>query len=612
MMPHPMRLLAPGEAPIIARQHEVDAARALMAHHAPGTPGASSAPGRSAASEVAAPAMPFIGSIASYTPGQRICIERQLTLDEDLHLADHHFVPARPHKPLSACYPVLPMTFSLEIMAEAAACLAPGLGLTAIEQVNAVRWIALADSDSLALRIEARVEQVDALRHSCRIAVAIHPAGSAQPAISAALVFGRHYQLSLRPSFKPLAGAATLNAADIYARRQLFHGPALRCLDGSVTVGAEGAGGTLLVRAPDRLFRSTRTPQLLTDPALMDGVGQLIGIWAMRQQQRITFPIGVGKLEYYGATPAPGSRVPIRIQTRISGKLLNTEVEIGDGAGHVWLRIHDWKSWQFRWDARLLEFRRRPARQLLSVAAPLPPALAGSALVCRRMDGHSIADFDRALLARHYLHQDEMASFHGKESLPMRQLQWLLGRIAAKDAVRAWCARAGGDAIQEGPDNSVDMLHPAAFALENDGNGQPYVSCWPLPCAPPQISIAHCEQRAVAVAHGSAVGIDIERIVPRDAAFQAGFSSAAERALLPGGPTDESITRLWCAKEVLGKLMGTGVAQSPLHYAAMRREAGSGDAGGLLMRHAGSGRVANVASLRDGDFIYALAADAGR
>ena len=58
-----------------------------------------------------------------------------MTLDEDLHLADHAFVHAPGVKPLFACLPVVPMTLSLEILAEAAACLAPGYGLIGFEEV---------------------------------------------------------------------------------------------------------------------------------------------------------------------------------------------------------------------------------------------------------------------------------------------------------------------------------------------------------------------------------------------------------------------------------------------------------------------------------------------
>lgn len=595
---------------------------------------------RDAVHTAAAPRMPFIGRIASHQPGRHIVVERALTLARDLHLADHHFVPARPFKPLAACYPVLPLTFSLEAMAEVAACLAPGMGLTGFADVSAARWIALADAEGMDLHIEARLVRADEEKQSARLAATIRVAGDPRPAISATLLFGRHYVLGLHPAFASLApageGPVTLDAADIYASRQLFHGATLRCLEGAVSVGGQGAAATLVVRAPERLFAGDAAPLLLTDPALMDGVGQLIGIWAMQSRQRVTFPIGVGRLEYYAATPPPGSRVPIRIQTTVQGKLLSTDVEIGDGAGGVWLRVRDWKSWQFQWDGRLLAFRRQPRRHLLSMPLAVPAALALTGMVpeggagrhtaaimpatpvWQSMEASAVADFDRALLARHYLHMDEMAAFEAKAAQPARQLEWLLGRIAAKDAARRWAADAiaGTDTDADADADArvaadAELAHPASFSIENDASGRPRLRQWPLACVAPCISIAHSGGRALAAAHRGPIGVDIERVAPRGAPWADAFSGADERRWGPAAGTDASadewLTRLWCAKEALGKLLGTAVRPSPHAFVAVGRDAD----GSLLMRQRDSGRMARVACWRDGEFICALGLESG-
>lgn len=544
--------------------------------------------------------LPFVERVASHQPLRHIVVERTLSLARDLHLADHHFVPARPHKPLAECYPVLPLTFSLEAMAEVAACLAPGMGLTGFEQVGAARWIALADRAELPLRIEARLAQQDDAGAGKRLAVTIRAGDDARPAISATVLFGHRYRIGLRPGFAPLSADLGLDSADIYASRQMFHGPRLRCLDGEIALGARGAVGTLLARAPDGLFAAAPAPQLLTDPALLDGIGQLVGIWAMRRRQRVTFPIGLDRLEYYAATPPPGARLPLRIDTTVLGKLLSTEVEIGDGAGGVWLRIAGWKSWQFLWEPRLLAFRRRPGAHLLSVEQAWPAALAadadsgGKPPVWQLMDAAAVADFDRTLLARHYLRREEMAGFEAKAAQPPRQLEWLLGRIAAKDAARRWAAGDG-----------AELLHPVTFAIDNDAAGRPRVTHWPLASPPPQLSIAHSHGRALAAAHYDAIGVDVEAIAPRDAACVDAFSDRRERRWLPSGDgvdADEWLTRLWCAKEVLGKLLGTAVRPSPLAFAAVGRDADDC----LLMRRQPGGAGARVAAVRDGAFIYAV------
>jgi phosphopantetheinyl transferase len=598
-MANPEDPFAPGGKPFVGRVHEVSAAQELE-YALPQTATATNEAHRAKPERhEEARALPFIGEVVSYLPGASIITERRLTLKEDLHLADHHFVHAAGIKPLAACFPVVPMTVSLEVMAEAAACLAPGYGLIGFESVTAARWIALVDTDEITLRVEAKLEQFDPLHDTYRIGVAVFVKGEPAPSTRARLLFSKHYQLGLSFGFDELVVRSTLDASQIYSQRHLFHGPRFQCLAGSIALGEQGAEAELLVRSPEDMFRSTRCPQLLTDPALLDTVGQLIGIWSM-QQERITFPIGVGKIELYGPTPAPGTRVRMRVE--ISGshlKMLNADVEIADGAGDVWLRIKDWKSWQFKWDRRLIDFRRMPTRYLLSdtLAVTLAPCGSLPGPVCQRLTTERLAGFEPALLARHYLHMEEMAAFSGKSATPPRQLQWLLGRIAAKDAVRAWSARQRG---------AEETLHPAAFAIEYDARGQPRVAKWPDGGLPiPAVSIAHCENQAIALAHGDAAGVDLERIAGRGADFLKAISSEEERGLLAafsGAGLDEWVTRLWCAKEALGKQMGTGVNEAPQRFEA--RAIGADHS--LRMRHRGSGAQSLVTTMRDGDFIIAF------
>lgn len=582
----PERLLVPGEAPLIARLHEVDSARELDS---------AARRGGEAAPASDENVLPFVGEILHHVPGSAISVGRRLRLAEDRYLGDHHFVHAPGVKPLSACLPVVPMTVSLEIMAQVAACLAPGHGLIGFGKVTAARWIALTDTDTAALRIEARLEQADTAQQTCRLAVAVFADGEAQPSISATLLFGKRYQLGLSFRVAQPAAGQSLDGAQLYAQRQLFHGPRFQCLDGAIALSPEGAAAQLLVRAPLDWFASTRQPQLLTDPALLDGVGQLMAIWAM-QRERAAFPVGLGKLELYGPTPAPGTRVPIRIAVSAgTSKMLSADVEIEDGAGAIWMRIKDWKSWQFQWDQRLLAFRRLPTHYLLSDTQALPTPVPGP--LCQRLTAQRIAGFDRALLARHYLQGSEMAQFAALSRAPARQLQWLLGRIAAKDAARAWLARRAG---------SEAMLHPAAFSIENDAQGQPRVAGWPGAGAPvPALSIAHCDEQAIALADQAAAGIDIERIAEHDTAFLHTISTESERALLApfsGAARQQWITRLWCAKEVLGKLMGIGINQTPHHFEAQAL----GADGRIPMLHHGSGRRAHVTTVHDGNFMIAF------
>lgn len=448
--------LAPGAIPLVGRMFEAAAAQQL-------------------AGVRAGSALPFVGAVLACRSGASITVERRLTLDEDLFLADHNFVDAASVKPLADCFPVVPMTVSLEIMAETAACLAPGYGLTGFDDVVARRWIAVVDGGALALRVAGRVLEHDTARQTARVAVQVYAGDVRAPAIEASLSFGAEYAAEPPPQTCAVYACEQLDAARLYAQRHLFHGGRFQRLHGTVRVGPEGACAELRVLPAQDWFASQPSPQMLLDPALLDTVGQLIAVWSM-QQGSAAFPIGLGRLDLFGPTPAPGTLVPASIH--ITGrqlKMLSADVEIGDGAGGVWLRISGWKSWQFNWARQLTAFQRQPSHFLLSDRHHLPAAPAGT--VCQRLAAARVADFDLALLARHCLHPSEMAAFGAKAALPRRQQEWLLGRIVAKDAARAWSARGG-----------APFIHPASFAIENDGAGQPRVAAWPAalprPCLP--------------------------------------------------------------------------------------------------------------------------------
>lgn len=582
-MEHVNNLLARGATPFVGRMFEAHAAEAEPARE----PGPVPHPEKTAPPAAPIPALPFIGAVRAFEPHASITVTRCLTIEHDRHLADHRFVHAPGVKPLAACFPVLPMTVSLEAMAETAAFLAPGQGLVGFKDVTARRWIALDDGSALTLRIEGRVVGPGARAGHTRVAVRIFTGDTVAPAIDATVCFSSHYAAG-QAVLAPCTGPSTRDAGAFYRERHLFHGPRLQAMAGPVQVGASSASTTLLVRGTADWFAGERAPQLLTDPALLDGVGQLAAVWAM-QHGRVAFPIGLDWLELHGPTPAPGSRLPISLHiVEQQGKMLCADVEIGDGKGGLWARIGGWKCWQFEWAPRLVAFQRQPAHTLLSDAQQLPGA--SGSVSCRRLGKELLKGFDLALLARHYLHATEWPAFAAKAPVPERQREWLLGRITAKDAARAWRGGTG--------------LHPAAFAIVNDGAGQPRIAHWPAGTAAPAIAIAHTGGQAIALASNAAVGIDIEKIAARDVHCVDSFCTAHELSLLaaiPAAGRDAWTTRLWCAKEAFGKRLGIGMAGGLRQFEAQEFAPDFS----LAMRHTWTGVETRIRTMQDGELIIA-------
>lgn len=620
-MKKPDSLWESGHVPLIGRMYEVESLREIegleeredcrpdgVSGETPrdenrAAPAQAPETGRFEGESEEQPLLPFVGRIVDHLPGTSITVERTLTLDEDLHLADHAFVHAPGIKPLSACLPVVPLTMAMEILAETAACLAPGFGLIGFEDVKATRWIELADTDRLELRITAEFSQFDDERKIYRIAAAIYLPDQPAPAIHSLILFAPHYYLDLSLNFTDCGDVCvhSCNGEQIYEERHMFHGPTYQLLTGQILLHDRGIIGESLVKAPTHLFRSTRRPQLLSDPTLLDTVGQLLGIWAIEKRERQVFPIGMKKLELYRPTPPAGTRLPVRVEiTQEEIKTLSADVEIQDGAGSVYLRIKDWGAWKFRWRDRLTKFRRLPTRSPLSRPTSLP-GLAPTAVCCMVLPT-DISGFDATLLARFYLDLDEIRTFAEKRSFPQRQQQWLLGRIAAKDAARIWLAQKAG---------TEEMLHPAALAIGSDPSGQPRVAQGGSVEGLPKISISHCDKGAVALAHRQPVGVDIEPVRPRNRTFLETVATDAELRLLSGDdgglvdPTSEAITRLWCAKEAAGKLLGIGINGSPRAY---HLRAFNPD-GVIEVVHRDSLQVIAVRTIREQELIIAYAGD---
>jgi phosphopantetheinyl transferase (holo-ACP synthase) len=195
------------------------------------------------------------------------------------------------------------------------------------------------------------------------------------------------------------------------------------------------------------------------------------------------------------------------------------------------------------------------------------------------------ASVDVDELARTYLGEPEQEAFSamvGRARIP-----WLLGRVAAKDAVR--------DHLTSRAFAEVD---PTRIIVTNDGDGRPNVEVRGARFATRgvQVSIAHKQAIGVAVAARvrqpvtprgrvsdpappapNGLGIDIESVETRPASFETSILSPSERILLrddqvdrsgPWDPVDRDtwLTRLWAVKEATAKATGLGLRGRPKDF----------------------------------------------
>jgi hypothetical protein len=182
----------------------------------------------------------------------------------------------------------------------------------------------------------------------------------------------------------------------------------------------------------------------------------------------LALPQSIDRIEFLGRRPAPGAMVETKVRiTELTDRTMSADLELLH-AGAVCARITRWVDRRFDSDAPLWTSLRHPERLL--VASPVGEDFV--AVEERWSDSAS-----RELMARRFLGARERATY---ESLnPRDQRTWLLGRIAAKDAVRHRLWARG-----HGP------LFPIEVPLVDEGDRAVRVTDGPA--AGMQVAIAVC------------------------------------------------------------------------------------------------------------------------
>jgi acyl transferase domain-containing protein/phosphopantetheinyl transferase len=519
---------------------------------------------------------PFVGEVISLTAGEELVVRRTIDVEnEDLFLQDHTLggrVSAG--DPALRALPVMPLTMSMEMLAQAAAVLEPGRPVIGMRDVRGHRWMAF-DHGRLTLRLVARRQGADEIRADVRE----DPGDGAEarltgtPILEATVIFGSRYPEAPHAETLVLRGErpSTWTVDRLYGAA-MFHGPRLQGVASMNRWGEDGAEATLQVLAADRLFASDARPTLLTDPVILDAAGQVVGYWIAEHMDTgfHVFPYRVEAVHFYGPALVAPARAACRARIALVGDAqVRSTLDIVTEDGRLHARILGWEDRRFDMPRSFYELRTAPATSFLS--APWPVPLAGlpgdGGLECARMDQlpedflESGGGIWRRVLAHLVLGRAERQAWTALEGSGKRRDEWLLGRVAAKDATRRLLAGVHG----------LDLA-AADIEIDADEYGRPQpMGAWRsrLP-APPVVSIAHTRGVAIAlVGDGTryrGVGIDIEptgRL--REGFDQVAFTDGERRLLASIEPLDPAEWRLrfWCAKEAVAKALGRGLGGRP-------------------------------------------------
>jgi malonyl CoA-acyl carrier protein transacylase/phosphopantetheinyl transferase len=462
---------------------------------------------------------------------------RLLSIAAEPYLVDHCLLQAPPDAPAGESFPIVPMTGTIALLIDAAAALIPERTVVGVRGIRALRPLAV--DSPITLHLEASEKPTDGALTVVSVVLDGTPEGGERETYARATVLlADAYPAAPALREPPLTAERRpdIDARALYADRWMFHGPAYQGVTELTGIAEDGVRGVLTT--------------LAAPGALLDAAGQLLGYWVATQPDNgLVLPATIGSVSFYGPPPQPGDRFDtvVRVRSATADEAV-ADLDLRGADGALWCHITGWTDRRLEGNACTIEAFRRPATAVLAQEQP-----DGWWLLAEPWTDPVARD----LVARQYLSPDEWDGHAGRN--PRAARRWLLGRIAAKDALRSWLWAHG-----------ADPLYPAQIQIGNDAAGRPFATG--AGSDDLVLSLAHSGPFAVALVGppGAAVGIDVELV--DDAPAETALLTVAERDLLDtiaaaGSPERARwVTRFWTAKESVAKAGGTGLAGRPARF----------------------------------------------
>jgi phosphopantetheinyl transferase len=506
---------------------------------------------------------PLLGKISSQNQTNLVC-ESHFNLEKNIFLYDHTLGGE-----LSQRYseliplPVIPFTISMEILAEAALYLTGATNyVIGVYDLRGYRWLAL-DQGELILNIEAQLlPQTDA--QFFMVKVQLFQANN-QEGLNRHLVFEGMVKLAAEFTPPPAPMPFQLNepAHSQWTDEQLyqtgmFHGPRFQGVKHIRAWDKQGIEADLAVIAIDDFFANqSYQPLFQIDSGLLDAAGQLVGYWVSEQfgTDFNVFPFNVESFEQYEPPLLASSYILCRgLMKFVSERQTRSSFDFLNQDGRVIARLEGWQDRYFSVPHRYYQCRLHPQTSYLSE----PYLQAETGIICRRIEPLPEGFLDdswsiwKRVLAHLMLNQAERDFWYNLPEKGNRRTDWLLGRIATKDAIRQWCDQ-----------NYQLAFAPVDIEIFPNSEGKPIVKCPELEQRGilPQVSISHSHGYVIAavVPPNTQIGIDLQRF--SDDSLKIAFAPQ-ELALLPN-QNPESLTILWAAKKAVSKAYGTGLQGNP-------------------------------------------------
>ncbi len=501
-------------------------------------------------------------------------LNAQVCLDPNEHLfLQHHTLgePMSKSDPELRGIPFVPLTFSLELMAEAATALGGGILVARMERIRAHRWI-MAEEAQTTVHVTAKRADASSNRVEVKILAATEArAGQSgiPPAVLAEASVVLAHEYSTAPNAKDLPQSC--GQPSKWTRKQIyetvmFHGPSFQGLVSMDATGEGGTEGTLQGSTREGILRTSNHPEFLVDPVILDLGGQVFAAWAA---ERFTegfhlFPFEVEAIEIFGPCIEEKEEAKCRVHIlQVSDSQIACDFEVIRD-GKVRLRARGWRDKRVAFTENFWHFIcRYPKDTILSVPwtdAPSRFSKPDGFLCCRLLDPpiellESSGGIWHKAIAYTILNRTEREVWKNLRNNERSRIQWLRGRLALKDAVRILLRQRYGL-----------LLVPADIEIGEDEEERPIVKTIGDPQFNhfPQVALTMIGGTVVAAAiddeETEALALDVKRL---GAAMDQVSFLPDEQKLLSGfdrAELEEWKIRLWCAKSAVGKALGLAAA----------------------------------------------------
>ena len=441
---------------------------------------------------------PLLGNpeILHLDPGVAGGMKLLLDSREHLYLHDHClYFPGsewnRQPRPLLS----MPMTGSIEMMAEAATWLCPGQRVVAVREVLARRWINI-EQDGAPITLVLNVEKLSS--ESVRSKIFLLQDATEELAGECVCVLQPDFPEPPDPVFPVLRGRSVplQTAAQLYSERLLFHGPRFQDVSALDAIGAQAICGRLRVLPRYNLLRSEPEPRFCIDPVLLDAASQIAGYWALAQlaEGQAVFPVRVEELALYADVPDCEEEIGCSVRIKqVSSQRMRADFHLTDRLGKLIAYVRGWEAQRFYLPRQVARFWRFPNCEFQGEKVETP-VIEQAGIECSFLEAWSDGGL-RDMLMRSILSQRELAESLSHEGSAQRA--WFLERAAAKDAARRWIWR-----------HSRRNLFPVDINILRDAENQVADGPWSSESGiRPYVDAACCRGSAIGVAAAGPVAV---------------------------------------------------------------------------------------------------------